>query len=99
MADELDVTIGTVARGYNLAAEWGLVSGEVGRGSIIKHPDRFYPHVPLKLNGAFIDMGVLQPTPTTDPELRKQAYEDTLKIVGQRWKNRASQGYPPEFGH
>jgi DNA-binding transcriptional MocR family regulator len=99
MADELGVTIGTVARGYNLAAEWGLVSGEVGRGSIVKHPDSIYPHVPLKLNGTYIDMGVLQPTPTTDPELRNQAYEDTLKSVGQRWKNRAFQGYPPEFGH
>lgn len=98
MADELGVTIGTVARGYNLAAEWGLVSGEVGRGSIVKHPDSIYPHVPLELNGSYIDMGVLQPTPTTDPELRNQAYEDTLKFVGQRWKNRAFQGFPPEFG-
>ena len=33
MADELKVTIGTVARGYNLASSWGFVSGEVGRGT------------------------------------------------------------------
>ena len=99
MADELGVTIGTVARGYNLAADWGLVSGEVGRGSIVKHPDSIYPHVPLDLNGAYIDLGLLKPTPTTDPELRKQAYEDTLNFVGQRWKNRSFQGYPPEIGH
>ena len=98
MADELGVTIGTVARGYNLAAEWGLVSGEVGRGSIVKHSDSIYPHVPLELNGAYIDLGLLKPTPTIDPELRKQAYEDTLKFVGQRWKNRVFQGFPPEFG-
>jgi DNA-binding transcriptional MocR family regulator len=98
MADELGVTIGTVAHGYKLAAEWGLVSGEVGRGSIIKNPDNIYPHIPIDLNGAYINLGILKPTPTTDPELRRQAYEDTLRSVGQRWKNRAFQGYPPEIG-
>lgn len=98
MADELGVTIGTVAHGYQLAAEWGLVSGEVGRGSIIKHSDSLYPYIPIDLNGAYINMGILKPTPTTDPELRKHAYEDTLKIVGERWKNRAFHGYPPEIG-
>ena len=99
LADEIGVTIGTVARGYNLASSWGLISGEVGRGTIVSDSDNLYPHVPLNLNGSYIDMGVLQPTPTTDPELRNHAYEDTLKTVGQRWKNRAFQGYPPEFGH
>ena len=69
MADELGVTIGTVAHGYKLAAEWGLLSGEVGRGSIIKHPDDIYPHIPIDLNGAYINLGILKPTPTTDLEL------------------------------
>lgn len=98
LADELGVTIGTVARGYNLASNWGLVSGEVGRGTTVKDPGSIYPHVPLDLNGNYINLGVLKPIPTTDAILRKQAFEDTLNIVGQRWKNGSYTGFLPEFG-
>jgi DNA-binding transcriptional MocR family regulator len=99
MAEELGVTIGTVARGYNLAAEWGLVSGEVGRGTIVMSPEDTYPYIPLTLGPTFIDLGVLQPTTVTNPALRKEAFEDTLKAVGKRWRNGVISGYPPELGH
>lgn len=98
LADQLGVTVGTVARGYNLAASWGLVSGEVGRGTIVLSPEGKYTHVPLHLNSSYFDLGVLKPTPPTDPVLRKIAYEDTLKNIGQRWKNQSFIGFPPEFG-
>lgn len=98
LADQIGVTVGTVARGYNLAASWGLVSGEIGRGTIVSSHESGYDHVPLKLNDSYVDLGVLKPTSTTAPALRKQAFEDTLKKVGIRWKNKAFIGFPPEFG-
>jgi len=99
MAEELGVTIGTVARGYNLAAEWGLVSGEVGRGTIVMSPEDTYPHIPLILGPTFIDLGVLQPTTVTDPSLCKEAFEDTLRVVGKKWRNGVIAGYLSELGH
>ena len=98
LADEIGVTVGTVARGYNLAASWGLVYGEVGRGTIVSKPEGDSAHVPLNLNGSFFDLGIIKPTSTTDVILRKLAYEDTLKKIGLRWKNKAFNGFSPEFG-
>ena len=98
LADQIGVTVGTVARGYNLAASWGLVSGEVGRGTVVSSPERDYGHVPLDLGKSYFDFGVLKPTSTTDLALRKLAFEDTLIKIGQRWKNKSFIGFPPEFG-
>jgi DNA-binding transcriptional MocR family regulator len=36
LADRLGVTVGTVSRAYALAAQRGLVSGEVGRGTFVR---------------------------------------------------------------
>lgn len=98
LADQIGVTVGTVARGYNLAASWALVSGEVGRGTIVSSPELIYGHIPLNLSNSYFDLGVLKPTSTTDPALRKRAFEDTLIKIGQRWKNKSFIGFPPEFG-
>jgi DNA-binding transcriptional MocR family regulator len=38
LAYRLGVTVGTVSRAYALAAERGLVSGEVGRGTFVRRP-------------------------------------------------------------
>ena len=38
LAYRLGVTIGTVSRAYALAAERGLVTGEVGRGTFVRRP-------------------------------------------------------------
>ena len=38
LAYRLGVTIGTVGRAYALAAERGLVTGEVGRGTFVRRP-------------------------------------------------------------
>lgn len=98
LANQIGVTVGTVARGYNLAASWGLVYGEVGKGTIVASPESNYTHVPLNLKDSFFDLGIIKPTSTTDASLRKLAYEDTLKKIGLRWKNKAFVGFPPEFG-
>src|SRR5215472_9605695 len=37
LADSLGVTVGTVSRGYDEAARRGLLSGEVGRGTFVRH--------------------------------------------------------------
>lgn len=39
LAWRLEVTVGTVSRGYMLAEQRGLVSGEIGRGTFVKSPD------------------------------------------------------------
>jgi len=98
LADQIGVTVGTVARGYNLAASWGLVSGEVGRGTVVSLPENGYGHVPLDLGKSYFDFGILKPTSTTNLALRKLAFEDTLIEIGQRWKNKSFTGFPPEFG-
>lgn len=40
LAWKLGVTVGTVSRGYMLAEQKGLLSGEVGRGTFVKPPHR-----------------------------------------------------------
>jgi len=99
MSEKLGVTIGTVARGYNLASSWGIISSKVGRGTIVRQHQDADKNIPLHLNGSYVNLGVLQPAPITDLELKNVAYEETLKIVGRNWKNQALVGYPPEFGH
>lgn len=98
LADKIGVTVGTVARGYSLAASWGLISGEIGRGTIVSSPERNNPHLPLNISSSYCDLGILKPTATSDSVLRKIAYEDTLKKIGTQWKNRAFTVFPPEFG-
>ena len=39
LAWRLEVTVGTVSRGYMLAEQRGLVSGEIGRGTFVRVPD------------------------------------------------------------
>lgn len=99
MAEKLGVTIGTVARGYNLASSWGFVTSKVGQGTIVRNPQEDNKNIPLHLNGSYFDLGILQPAPVTDPELKSAAYEETLKVVSNNWKNQAFVGYPPEFGY
>jgi len=99
MSAKLGVTIGTVARGYSLASSWGYVSSTVGRGTLVKNPESVTKNIPLHLNESYLNLGILQPAPITDPELKNAVYEATLQIVSENWKNQAFVGYPPEFGY
>src|SRR3546814_4919811 len=59
LAWKLGVTVGTVSRGYMLAEQKGLLSGEVGRGTFVKangiHAGGVRPEQPgldaIRLNG------------------------------------------------
>ena len=59
LAWRLEVTVGTVSRGYMLAEERGLVSGEIGRGTFVKAPDTddSAPVLPLTSDGV-LDLSV-----------------------------------------
>lgn len=46
LADALGITAGTVNRGYAIARERGLVTGEVGRGTFIREGERSIATVP-----------------------------------------------------
>lgn len=50
LAYELGVTIGTIGRAYGVARERGLIAGEVGRGTYVRHraPNDLIPtHLPI----------------------------------------------------
>jgi len=99
MAEKIGMNIGTVARGYNLASSWGFLTSKVGRGTIVRDPMNVTQNIPLHVNDTYLNLGILQPAPVTEPDLKNRAYEETLKIVGENWKKQAFFGYPPEFGY
>jgi DNA-binding GntR family transcriptional regulator len=39
LADQLKVTVGTVTRAYSEVEKWGLIRGEVGRGTYVRDPE------------------------------------------------------------
>ena len=55
MSEKLNVTVGTVARGYNLASSWGIISSKVGRGTIVGQYQDADKNIPLQLNGSQIN--------------------------------------------
>lgn len=67
LAWRLKVTVGTVARAYAEAERQGLLSGEVGRGTFVRDPDRGEPALAQYLNEAadqrvgLINMAVNRP--------------------------------------
>ena len=76
MARKLGVSVGTVTRAYEAALEQGLISGEVGRGTFVKH----HPPVPLTVvetSRIPADcMDLYQNVPVAIPELENQAWND-----------------------
>ena len=46
LAWRLGVTVGTVSRAYALAQSWGLIAGEVGRGTLVLPETRLRPSPP-----------------------------------------------------
>ncbi len=68
LAWRLGVTVGTVSRAYALAQSWGLIAGEVGRGTVVLpetrmrpippgEPARDYAHGPLPDRTFFPGLG------------------------------------------
>lgn len=47
LADRLRVTVGTVSRAYTQVEGWGLIRGEVGRGTYVREPEALGPQFRL----------------------------------------------------
>ena len=94
LADRLGVTVGTVSRGYAEAARRGLLSGEVGRGTFVRHlPDLAVPSA----SDAFVDLSLNYP-PAPAGETQRNALQATLQLLAGRSDVGALLGYPSEGG-
>ncbi|ADO73255.1 Transcriptional regulator, GntR family [Stigmatella aurantiaca DW4/3-1] len=83
LAERVGVTVGTVTRAYAEAERRGLIGGEVGRGTYVRHrePPRALPE-PASATGdeALIELGLNWPaTPPGDPPT--QALRRTLESL------------------
>ncbi len=63
LADKLDVTVGTVTRGYAEAARRGLLSGEVGRGTFLRGPLPELAPSSAPAPAGLVDLGLNLPPP------------------------------------
>jgi DNA-binding transcriptional MocR family regulator len=93
MAEQLDVSIGTVTRAYSEAERRGLISGEVGRGTFVKGRGREEPGPSVVASGTVNLALNIPPTTGEDKVLSAQLAE-----VAQ-WTNfRSLLGYLPHQG-
>ena len=82
MARELDVTVGTVSRGYAEAERRGLIVGEVGRGTFVRGPrDTAWAAGIAEDDDSVVDLSLNFP-PVTAEEGRLLA--ETLRAVASR---------------
>jgi len=98
LADRLGVTVGTVSRGYTEAARRGLLSGEVGRGTFVRH--WAYGQVALGSTNAtegLVDLSVNHPPLGFGPAHR-HALQDVLASLARREDLSPFLAYPPDGG-
>jgi DNA-binding transcriptional MocR family regulator len=93
LADRLGVTVGTVSRAYAEAAERGLVSGEVGRGTFVRAPAP-----PLRPEPGLLDLSANHPPAFEDPGLRS-AVERGLIALARREELLEVLDYPADGGN
>ncbi|MDC0708868.1 PLP-dependent aminotransferase family protein [Stigmatella sp. ncwal1] len=83
LAERVGVTVGTVSRAYAEAERRGLIGGEVGRGTYVRHREssRSFPEPTLgSADDALIELGLNWPaTPPGDPAA--QALRRTLEAL------------------
>ncbi len=96
LADELGVTTATVAHGYELATEWGLLVSRVGSGTRIAEPTAGRPITNAE-PGQAVNLGLLKPARIHDGALTQRAYGQTLARVGATMAQ-LRRAYPPELG-
>ncbi|WP_165848666.1 PLP-dependent aminotransferase family protein [Mesorhizobium delmotii] len=102
MAWKLGVTTATVARAYNIAAEWGLVFSRIGHGTRVRERGDVREPITLREGnerGTLIDFGLLLPTPLQDHALRRQAFENVFARIGRNILDRSLSGYAPDLGY
>jgi DNA-binding transcriptional MocR family regulator len=84
LAAHLGVSVGTVTRAYEEAIKRGLIEGEVGRGTFVRHG------VPMPLtvvDASRIPAGCLdlyQNFPVAVPEVEHAAWAEALSVLGAR---------------
>jgi DNA-binding transcriptional MocR family regulator len=96
LADRLGVTVGTVSRGYAEAARRGLLSGEVGRGTFVRHRISEMPAVRETVGTGVIDLSLNHPPPAM-PEAAR-ALSEALDDLAARSDVSAFLSYPVEGG-
>jgi DNA-binding transcriptional MocR family regulator len=91
LAEQLDVTVGTVTRAYAEAERRGLIRGEVGRGTYVA--EAVAPAAATRDPGALIDLGLNLPLYAQDPDLA-----GALRDLGRRADLAALLCYQPFTG-
>ncbi len=87
LADRLGITTATVAHGYRIALQRGLLTSKVGSGTRVV--DRPLPEiVPLnEPETGQIDMGLLKPALIPGSSLLQEAFSAGLRDLGNDWTN------------
>jgi DNA-binding transcriptional MocR family regulator len=98
LAWRLRVTVGTVSRAYAEAMRRGLVTGEVGRGTFVRHAASTLtfigpPRLPDDPSG-IVDLAVNQPTAGSQTSL----FAETLKALAQEPRLGDLLNYEPVVG-
>jgi len=101
LAETVGVTVGTVTRAYAEAERRGLVGGEVGRGTFVRHRDapRSLPAPPASEDDdSLIELGLNWPaTPAGDPAA--SALRDALEALTRSPRLPELLDYAPHAGH
>jgi DNA-binding transcriptional MocR family regulator len=96
LAWKLGVTLGTVTRGYKEAEGRGLLEGEVGRGSFVRHRGFVAPITPARLDGE----NIIDLTHAVPPPVVTQAELDAaLNFVMHEPQRLSLLDYSPPEGH
>lgn len=82
LAERLGVAVGTITRAYEEALRRGLVAGEIGRGTYVKHR-------PLSMRFSVVDdsripsgvVDLYQNLPVAVPEVENRAWSDALEAL------------------
>lgn len=96
LADQLDLTVGTVTRAYQEAERRGLIRGEVGRGTFVQAPaDRFDTLLEpaVEQGQEVIDLGLNLPLDSEGPDLA-----EALRDLGRHPDVGNLLGYQPFTG-
>lgn len=93
LAWKLGVTVGTISRGYMLAEQKGLLSGEVGRGTFVKpfnghaYNDAAHGGEPIALQGEIVSLATPGVIELSHNEPSLPEYEEILRRSLQRIAN------------
>jgi DNA-binding transcriptional MocR family regulator len=96
LADRLRVTVGTVSRAYAEAGRRGLLSGEVGRGTFVRHALSEMPAIREARATGVVDLSLNHPSPLMAEPAR--ALADALATLAARPDNSGLLSYPVEGG-